>query len=231
MKRHGIQHFASDNEQKAAVVGRFNSTNKTRIWTYLSDRGTVRCVKVIHDLVNSNNDSRHRSIGMAPAVVQMKDESRLLVRLFGDKDTHLKPQIPQGAMVRASSHKTIFDNSSMPNWTKEQFTVNQRCYLEEGLSAAYISWRTTTMKLLEAAGTQRKFRKFQTISTASRKSCKGVLYLCHQKNYLFGGKVGQTSTTRGYRTQTSTMSSMSDEFQVLLPRNVKGNPRNKPNLY
>ena len=27
------------------------------------------------------------------------------------------------------------------------------------------------------------------------------------------------------------MSSQSDEFQVLLPSNVKGNPRNKPNLY
>ena len=27
------------------------------------------------------------------------------------------------------------------------------------------------------------------------------------------------------------MSSLSDEFQVLLPSNIKGNPRNKPNLY
>ena len=27
------------------------------------------------------------------------------------------------------------------------------------------------------------------------------------------------------------MSSLSDEFQVLLPSNVKGNPRNKPNQY
>ena len=27
------------------------------------------------------------------------------------------------------------------------------------------------------------------------------------------------------------MSSLSDEFEVLLPSNVKGNPRNKPNLY
>ena len=27
------------------------------------------------------------------------------------------------------------------------------------------------------------------------------------------------------------MSSLSDEFQVLLPSNVKSNPRNKPNLY
>ena len=47
IKRNGIQHFASDSEQKAAVVERFNRTIKTRIWTYLSDRGTVRWVDAI----------------------------------------------------------------------------------------------------------------------------------------------------------------------------------------
>ena len=47
MKRHGIQHFASESEQKAAVVERLNRTIKTMIWTYLSDRGTVRWVDVI----------------------------------------------------------------------------------------------------------------------------------------------------------------------------------------
>ena len=47
MKRHGIQHFSSESEQKAAVVERFNQTIKTRIWTYLSDRGTVRWVDII----------------------------------------------------------------------------------------------------------------------------------------------------------------------------------------
>ena len=47
------------------------------------------------------------------------------MRLFGDGDTYFKPLIPQGAMVRASSYKTIFDKGYMPNWTKEHFTVNQ----------------------------------------------------------------------------------------------------------
>ena len=47
MKRHGIRHFASEREQKAAVVERCSRTIKTRIWTYLSDRGTVRWVDVI----------------------------------------------------------------------------------------------------------------------------------------------------------------------------------------
>ena len=97
MKRHGIQHFASKSEQKAAVVERFNRTIKTRIWTYLSDSGTVRWVDVIQNLVDAYNNSRHRSIGMAPADVKIKDENRQWVRLFGDGDTYPKPQIPQGA--------------------------------------------------------------------------------------------------------------------------------------
>ena len=77
------------------------------------------------------------------------------------------------------------------------------------------------MKLLKAAGTQKRFRKFQTTSTPSKKSWGGVLYMAAQKNYLSGGKVNQTST----------MSSMSNKFQVLLPSNVKGNLTNKPNLF
>ena len=47
IKRHSIQHFANESEQQAAVVERFNQKIKTRIWTYLSDRGTVRWVDVI----------------------------------------------------------------------------------------------------------------------------------------------------------------------------------------
>ena len=55
MKRYGIQHFASESEQKAAVVERFNRTIKTRIWTYLSDCGSVRWLDVIQDLVDAYN--------------------------------------------------------------------------------------------------------------------------------------------------------------------------------
>ena len=62
---------------------------------------------------------------MAPANVQKNNENPLWVRLFGDGDNYFKPQIPQGAMVRASSHKTIFDKGYMPNWTKEHFKVSQ----------------------------------------------------------------------------------------------------------
>ena len=77
MNCHAIPHFANKREQNAAVVKRFNRTIKTRIWTYLSDRGTVRWVNVIQGLVNSYNLSRHCSIAIAPADVQKKRENRL----------------------------------------------------------------------------------------------------------------------------------------------------------
>ena len=45
------------------------------------------------------------------------------------------------------------------------------------------------------------------------------------------GKLARQVQLVDKQKQSSTMSSMSDEFQVLLPSNVKGNPRNKPNLF
>ena len=70
-------------------MNRFNRTIKTRIWTYLSDSGTVRWVEIIQDLVDDYNHSHHRSIGMAQAAVQTKEKDRLWVLLFGDGDTHI----------------------------------------------------------------------------------------------------------------------------------------------
>ena len=69
IRRHGIQQFASEIEQKAVVVERFSRTIKTKIWIYLSDSGTVRWVHVIQELVDAYNHSRHRTIGMAPGDV------------------------------------------------------------------------------------------------------------------------------------------------------------------
>ena len=98
----------------------------------MSDSGTVRWVDIIQDLVDAYNNLRHCFIEMAPADVQKKDENRLWVRLYGDGETQLKASISQGAMVRASSQKTIFDKGYMPNWTKEHFTVSQAMPVKRG---------------------------------------------------------------------------------------------------
>lgn len=123
MRRNGIHHFASESDMKAAVVERFNRTVKTRIYTYLSDRGSVRWVDVLQDLLKAYNASSHRTIGMAPEQVESKHEDRLWTKMYGDGDTYLKPAIPKGTIVRLNKSKGVFDKGYMPNWSKEHFQV------------------------------------------------------------------------------------------------------------
>jgi transposase InsO family protein len=125
MRQQDIHHFASESDQKAAVVERFNRTIKTRLWTYMSDRGTVLWTDVIQNMVKAYNQSRHRAIGMAPVAVQKKDELRLWTKLYGDGDTELKRErIAPGSMARISKAKGLFEKGYMPNWSQEHFTVN-----------------------------------------------------------------------------------------------------------
>ena len=92
MRRHGIQHFASESDQKTAVVERLNRTIKTRYWTYMSDRGTMQYLDVLAKLVDSYNYSRNRSIGMAPVEVIEHDQERIWARLYGNGDTEREQQ-------------------------------------------------------------------------------------------------------------------------------------------
>ena len=59
MKRHKIEHFASNSDLKAACVERFNRTIKTRLYTYMPAKSTNRWVDVLQDMMNSYNHSRH----------------------------------------------------------------------------------------------------------------------------------------------------------------------------
>lgn len=130
-----IHHFASESDQKAAVVERFNRTLKSRIWTFLSAKQTSRWIDALPKIVTSYNNSYHRSIRMAPANVQKNDESKLWVRLYGDGDTELKQlksrwksnrPLKEGTMVRVNRVKGQFEKGYMPNWSREHFLIDNR---------------------------------------------------------------------------------------------------------
>ena len=69
------------------------------------------------------NHSRHRSIGIEPTDVT-KNINRFWLCRYEERNTYLKPQILQGAIVQFSRHKTNFAKGYMPNWTKKHFTVS-----------------------------------------------------------------------------------------------------------
>ena len=61
-----IQHFSTEGDAKASVVERFNRTLKERLYRYLTTANTLRFDKVLPQLVQGYNATRHRSIGMPP---------------------------------------------------------------------------------------------------------------------------------------------------------------------
>ena len=70
LKQKAIHHFASESDQKAAMVERFNRTLKTRMWKYFTAKNTYRYIIVLDDLLEGYNHARDRTIGMVPANVK-----------------------------------------------------------------------------------------------------------------------------------------------------------------
>ena len=63
---------------------------------------------------------------MAQNKVTTDDQDLIWTRLNGDSDTYLKRhrKIDNGAKVRISRVKNVFDKGYMPNWSREKFTVS-----------------------------------------------------------------------------------------------------------
>ena len=119
-----VELFQTHSDKKAAVVERFNRTLKSRIWRYFSAKNTKHYLDVLPKIVQSYNNSVHRSIGMQPSKVRKSDEDRIWMRLYGTgqkKLTRLK--MAPSEMVRVSKVKGGFEKGYLPNWTEQHYRV------------------------------------------------------------------------------------------------------------
>ena len=123
LKHEGVKHFYSNSDKKAAVVERFNRTLKTRIWTYFTAHQTNRYMDILPKLVESYNNTYHRSIGRAPNQVRKKDENEIWVKLYGDGSKGPTRENKKGQMVRVSKVKGVFEKGYIPNWSEEHFQI------------------------------------------------------------------------------------------------------------
>lgn len=95
LKSKRINHYYAQGEMKAAVVERFNRTIKTRIARYLTENNTRRYVNVLDDFVSSYNNSVHRSIGMKPNQVNVKNTPIIHHRLYGNEQALTQKHTPR----------------------------------------------------------------------------------------------------------------------------------------
>lgn len=126
-KSNRINYYVTQNEEtKAAVSERFQRTMKNKMWRYFTHNRTYRYIDVLDQLVDSYNNTYHRSIGMTPNEVTSKNAIKVRKRLYGYVGKTEKFAFEVGDHVRIVSTKWAFQKAYEGQWTEEMFIVVER---------------------------------------------------------------------------------------------------------
>ena len=127
MDKHGITHYSTFSEMKAAIVERFNRTLKGAMYKRFSQRGSYKWYDILSDLIRKYNDSFHRTIGMKPISVNKKTKRQVEMNIKKNLKARREGVAPKkfeiDDRVRISKHRTVFSKGYLPNWTNEVFKV------------------------------------------------------------------------------------------------------------
>ena len=123
-----IGFYHSNNEEtKASVVERFQRTLKSRLWRYFRQHNTWRYLDVLPSLVDSYNNTYHRSIGQTPDSVNVENEAVVWQRLYGHEPSGSSDYTFQvGDHVRIASSRSYFKKGYESGWSEEIFRVVKR---------------------------------------------------------------------------------------------------------
>ena len=128
MKEEDIQLYNTYNETKASIVERVIRTLKTRMRRYFTAKKTRRYIDVLPDLVDSYNNSKHRSIQKKPINVTHNNEEEVWHTSYKKREVkkNIKYKFEIGDQVRISKMKRTFAKGYLPNFSKEIFTISQQ---------------------------------------------------------------------------------------------------------
>ena len=122
------------NDTKAAIVERVTRTLKNNMYRYFKAENTFRYLDVLQDLVESYNNTYHCSIGMKPSQVNSRNEFQVFRQVF--PASHLRKrrvELKEGAHVRISRKKRMFEKEHAATWTEEIFKSTPPTFIFEDL--------------------------------------------------------------------------------------------------
>ena len=129
LKEQGIDHFFAQSDKKANVAERFIRTIKTKLVRYMKKNKTVKWVDVLPDMVESYNNSFHRTLGKSPAEVKKGDIPELWQRMYDYRNVKphakliSKHKHKEGDNVRISLTRHPYAKAYDEYWTRELFTI------------------------------------------------------------------------------------------------------------
>ncbi|XP_070567254.1 uncharacterized protein [Ptychodera flava] len=97
------------------------------MWKYFTRNNTLNYISILPQLMQSYNNTWHRSIKRKRANVNKTNEKEVWDALY----SHFEPQTVRfkcdiGDQVRISKAKRMFKKGYLPNWTEEVFTISGR---------------------------------------------------------------------------------------------------------
>lgn len=182
MKKHNINHYSTKSEMKAAVVERFNRTLKNKLYRIFTHRNSTKYVDVLYSVLDSYNESVHRSTGYAPSRVTPKEESLIFERLYG---YGAKPRFKFNIndQVRISKARKIFQRGYLPSWSDEIFIIYKRyptspsTYLLKDLKGEELSGRFYEFELQKVIKHSSDYWRIEKILKSKKKGNEKEYYV------------------------------------------------------
>ena len=124
--KNNVELFSVKSPTKAALVERFNRTLKNKLWRMFTSRNNHKWIDDLDNVLHAYNHSVHRVIRMKPANVTKNNAMLVWERLYGTEPRNKSTlkDIKKDDIVRISSVKGQFEQGYLPNWSREEFIVD-----------------------------------------------------------------------------------------------------------
>jgi len=126
-KKYNVKHFVLRGQPKCSIVERVIRTLKSRMFKYFTANDTLKYIDTLDELTSGYNNKYHRTIQMAPAQVNKKNEKTLWNKLYGKylkKQTKGKTnKFQTGDTVVITKKRKPFTKSYLPQWSDEKYMI------------------------------------------------------------------------------------------------------------
>jgi Integrase core domain len=125
MKKYNINHFSTHSILKASICERFNRTLKTNMFRQFTINNNFDWISILPQLIENYNNAKHRTIGMKPKDVSIKNEWSVSKVLNEPLKTRIIKPLLEGQTVRISNYKNIFAKSYLQNWSEQLYKIRK----------------------------------------------------------------------------------------------------------
>lgn len=126
LQSNGIKMYHTENEEKSAIIERFNRTLNHKMKIQFEMNKNFRWIHIVpHLLREYNYENVHTTIRMTPSQVNTGNEKQLLNDVYYYEVGNDKPTFNIGDRVRITRKKEEFQNKYQSTWRREIFIIDK----------------------------------------------------------------------------------------------------------